>query len=358
MWHKNFKINGLDFKDAQAEAESGRTAESDYFYDQVIKQAQKLLDEFAVIEVQTSGSTGSPKMISLDREELLAAADLTLAHFNLAPFSKVLLCLPITAISGLMMLVRALRGGLDLYVAKPDSTPLSNFQHQKEGFFDLVALTPYQFAHSINQLNLTNTVLVGGAPLLKEHITAIPKRFNVQVVESYGMTETLSHVALRRRHPRCEPHFSAIGEVRFSLGEESNLIIHASHLKHSPFVTTDRVELKSDSAFGYLGRTDNAINSGGIKFFAEQIEGKIQPFLKENFFIAGLPHETLGEYVAFIFEGQNPKRIAELQQLLDQLNWMAYEKPKKIWGLKHFVYTATQKIDRHSTLSLLNLQDT
>ena len=116
--------------------------------------------------------------------------------------------------------------------------------------------------------------------------------------------------------------------------------------------------MKSDSAFGYLGRTDNAINSGGIKFFAEQIEGKIQPFLKENFFIAGLPHETLGEYVALIFEGQNPKRIAELQQLLDQLNWMAYEKPKKIWGLKHFVYTATQKIDRHSTLSLLNLQDT
>jgi O-succinylbenzoic acid--CoA ligase len=358
MWHKNFKINGLDFKNAQAVVETGGTAESVYFYDQVIKQAQKLMDEFAVIEVQTSGSTGSPKIISLDREEMLASADLTLAHFNLAPFSKVLLCLPITAISGLMMLVRAMRGGLDLYVAKPDSNPLSNFQHQKEGFFDLVALTPYQFAHSKDQLNLANAVLVGGAPLLKDHITSIPEHFNGQVVESYGMTETFSHVALRRRHPSYESVFSAIGEVHFSLGEESNLIIHAPHLKQSPFITTDLVELKSETAFRFLGRTVNAINSGGIKFFAEQIEGKIQPFLKENFFITGLPHETLGEYVALIFEGQNPKRIEELKKLLDQLNWMAYEKPKKIWEIKHFVYTATQKIDRLSTLSLLNLQDT
>ena len=355
MWHPDFKINGLDVETIRANEKANRSQPSNAFLQQVVDLAVKLGDESALVQVQSSGSTGAPKTLSLDRQELIASADLTLDQFNLTPLSRVLLCLPITAISGLMMVVRAMRGGLDLYVTEPNSRPLAHFQTWPEGFFDFVALTPYQLSHSQNHLNRAKTLLVGGAPLTKEQLSAIPENLNFTIVESYGMTETLSHVALRNRFPVEAPYFRAIGPIKFSLGDAQNLIIHAPYLKQSPLITSDRVRLASETQFSYLGRVDHAINSGGVKFFPEQIEQKIQHLLAENFFVAGCSHETLGQQITLFIEGDDPNRANEVRQLLDQVNWKTYEKPKKVWGLKQFSYTPTHKIDRVKTLSQLDL---
>lgn len=355
MWHADFKINGLDFEAIRANEKANRSQPSNAFLQQVVDLAAKLSDESSLVQVQSSGSTGAPKIFSLDRQELMASADLTIERFNLTPLSRVLLCLPITAISGFMMLVRAMRGGLDLYVTEPNSVPLAHFETKPDGFFDFVALTPYQLSHSLNHLNKAKTLLVGGAPLAKEQLSAIPENLNLTIVESYGMTETLSHVALRNRFPIEAPYFSAIGPIKFSLGDAQNLIIHAPHLKQSPLITSDRVQLISETQFSYLGRVDHAINSGGIKFFPEQIEQKIQHLLAENFFVAGCSHETLGQQITLFIEGDDLNRANEVHQLLNQVNWKNYEKPKKVWVLKQFSYTPTHKIDRVKTLTQLDL---
>lgn len=355
MWHADFKINGLDFETIRANEKANRSQPSNAFLQQVVDLAAKLSDESSLVQVQSSGSTGAPKIFSLDRQELMASADLTIERFNLTPLSRVLLCLPITAISGFMMLVRAMRGGLDLYVTEPNSVPLAHFETKPDGFFDFVALTPYQLSHSLNHLNKAKTLLVGGAPLAKKQLSAIPENLNLTIVESYGMTETLSHVALRNRFPIEAPYFSAIGPIKFSLGDAQNLIIHAPHLKQSPLITSDRVQLISETQFSYLGRVDHAINSGGIKFFPEQIEQKIQHLLAENFFVAGCSHETLGQQITLFIEGDDLNRANEVHQLLDQVNWKTYEKPKKVWVLKQFSYTPTHKIDRVKTLTQLDL---
>ena len=356
MWHGDFKINGLDFKTSQALEKANRFQSTNAFLQQVVDLAAKLFDDSALIQVQSSGSTGAPKTFNLDRQELIASADLTLNYFNLRPTSRVLLCLPITAISGLMMLVRAMRGGLDLYVAEPDSRPLAHFETKPEGFFDFVALTPYQLVHSIAYLNRAKTILVGGAPLINEQLSALPKNLDLTIVESYGMTETLSHVALKSRFPIEAPFFSALEPVRFSLGDAQNLIIYAPYLKQSPLVTTDRVQLFSETQFSYLGRIDHAINSGGVKFFPEQIEHKIQHLLAENFFVAGCHHNTLGQQVTLFIEGKDPNRGGEVNQLLNLVNWKTYEKPRQVRVLKQFSYTSTHKIDRLKTLAQLDLK--
>ena len=355
MWHADFKINGLDFEIIQANEKTNRSQPSNAFLQLVVDLAAKLSDESALVQVQSSGSTGAPKTFTLDRQELIASADLTLDQFNLTPLSRVLLCLPISAISGVMMLVRAMRGGLDLYVTEPDSGPLAHFETKPEGFFDFVALTPYQLSHSLNHLNKAKTLLVGGAPLTKEQLSVIPENLNLTIVESYGMTETLSHVALRNRFPVEALYFSAVGPIKFSLGDAQNLIIHAPHLKRSPLITSDRVQLVSETQFSYLGRVDHAINSGGVKFFPEQIEQKIQHLLAENFFVAGCSHETLGQQITLFIEGDEPARANEVHQLLNQVHWKTYEKPKKVWMLKQFSYTSTHKIDRVKTLAQLDL---
>jgi O-succinylbenzoic acid--CoA ligase len=339
MWNAHFKLSTLN-------ASSIYTSE--------LHAMVQLLEKGEPLRVQSSGSTGSPKPFYLNIDEAIASADLTIEYFNLKEQQRALVTLPLNAVSGALMVVRAMRAGLELHAVTPQSNPFIEFKDKGDGYFDFVALTPYQLAHSIDYLPLIKTLLVGGARLSDALLNTIPSGTPTTIYESYGMTETLTHVALRRRYPHAESLFSALKGVYFSSGDEGNLIIYPSHLRQKTMVTNDAVQLYSKTEFEYLGRLDHVINSGGVKLFPESIEQKLSQIVQAPFFVTALPHPILGEQVGLILEGDEALRRSVLIEL-NEIEWGAYEKPKRVEVVASFDYTATNKIDRIKTLKHLDL---
>ncbi|MEK9751370.1 MAG: AMP-binding protein [Flavobacteriaceae bacterium] len=341
MWSSNFSIN------SETASRSYRTE---------LESMMALLREGRSLSVQSSGSSGKPKAFNLDLEDALASADLTLNFFNLKAKQRALVALPLQAVSGALMVIRAMRAGLELHAVTPQANPFLGFEDKQDGFFDFVALTPYQVAHSMVHLRLVKTLLVGGARLSNSLLYSLPDGSQITIFESYGMTETLTHVALRKRYPIEEGLFTALSGVQFTTGEAGNLIIHASHLKHSTVITNDSVRLHSETQFEYIGRLDHSINSGGVKLFPERIEQKISRVYSDFlFFVSAMPHPELGEQAALVIEGDEALR-KQVEEGLDQISWERYEKPKAVYALSNFFYTSTQKFDRLRTMEQLNLK--
>jgi len=292
------------------------------------------------VNLQTSGSTGTPRKISMKKSEMENSARLTAGAFDLKRGDRALLCLPPRFIAGRMMLVRAMHLGLDLQVVEPSSDPLAEVQ----GNIDFAAMTPLQLSHSIAQggLEKVKILLVGGAqvsPALVKQIQTLKTR----IFESWGMTETASHVAIRPLNgTRKSDCFSALPGVSFLQDERGCLVVRADHLGGEAIVTNDIVELLSHQHFRWLGRYDNVINSGGVKIFPELIEQKLATHLAaRQFYITATADEALGEKVVLLIEGEPfplPRKIWD--------SLAKYEKPREVRFLDRFSRTESGKIIR------------
>ncbi|MDC6351672.1 AMP-binding protein [Zeaxanthinibacter sp. PT1] len=301
------------------------------------------------LELFTSGSTGKPKKIRVAKANMVQSALATGRFFELQVGQKILLCLPVDYIAGKMMLVRAMVLGLDAWYVPPVSDPLSDLQ----ATFDFVAMVPKQLKSSLNDLHKVRTVIVGGAPVNADLAAALPLK-EVRIYETFGMTETLTHIALRQLNTsKSDPEpFKALPGV--SLGQDNRgcLLIKAPFVHSGELQTNDVVELLDESTFYWLGRFDHVINSGGVKLFPEQIEAKIKEVLGQSFFVAGLPDPDLGEQLVLVVEtGQT---VQALQALLDKVpGFKRYEKPKKIVTVSQFHRTSAGKIRRKMILQEL-----
>lgn len=303
-------------------------------------------DDTSHIRVRTSGSTGKPKEISLSKQLIEESAKLTIAYFGLNTESTGLLCLPVRYIAGKLMLVRAICSGMKLLVRKPGidvfSTPLPKI--------DFAAMIPQQVAHALKdreagkRLQSTGTVLIGGGPIentLEHRLQEIPGNY----VHSYGMTETATHIALRNISLR-EVVYSALPGVSFSVDQRGCLVIEAVHLPKK-IVTNDLVELTDAYHFRWLGRIDHAIISGGIKYIPEVLEQKLAPFIETPFYIAGIPHPSLGESIELVIEGEDwPAESIDKFRSKIASHLHTYEAPRSIRFVKRFERTATGKIKR------------
>ena len=146
------------------------------------------------ITTHTSGSTGLPKEIRLSKNAMRNSAQMTNAFFNLNETKTALLCLPATYIAGKMMLVRAIIGGFNLITTEPKANPFENITQK----IDFVAITPYQLYYSADTLKIRDVsdVIVGGGRV-NSNLEKIAKELPCRLFETYGMTETCSHIALR-----------------------------------------------------------------------------------------------------------------------------------------------------------------
>ncbi len=237
------------------------------------------------IQVKTSGSTGIPKIIELSKQSMICSAQRTIRFFGLKPFSRALLCLPASYIAGRMMIVRAFVGEWDIHFKQP-----SHLRFDDGDCYDMAAMVPLQVEELLAigyDLTPLGTVIIGGAACSQSLRSALSK-FNVW--ETYGMTETVSHIALRKMG---DEWFVPLEDVRLSVDRRHCLCIHAPGITREPVGTNDVVELLPDGRFRFLGRTDHVINSGGIKFFPEQIEQKIASCLSVSFVIIGVPDGLL-----------------------------------------------------------------
>jgi O-succinylbenzoic acid--CoA ligase len=304
-----------------------------------------LIDWFSdseTIILKTSGSTGRPKEIVAQKSKLVASAQSTIIFCDLKPQQTALLCLPLMYIGGKMMLIRAMLAGLWIDVASPSASPFNAVDS-----YDFSAITPYQLQHSLTDLHKINLLLVGGAPVSVSLANEV-KGSSTQVYETYGMTETFSHVALKNLSLG-HSHFIALPNVSFVI-DEGCLVIHAPKLSKNPIKSNDRVDLISPIGFVWLGRSDYVINSGGIKLHPEQIEDKLTLLFNRPVLVFGMPDDDLGESLAVVFEGVIPDRC--VQVINDSNLFERYQKPKHIFCLPEFV-RSNDKLMRRQTFELL-----
>lgn len=302
--------------------------------EQIIAQLQLSDPTFTVY---TSGSTGSPQKITLQKKHMFASARTTLRYLNLPTSCKALHCLPADKIGGIMMIVRAMLGQWELVVTQPSAEPLQGLPED----FDFAAMVPLQVSRSLAELNRCREIIIGGGHLsagLQNKLRGHPAR----CWHTFGMTETISHVAMRQINPRQEEVFEALPEVSFASDENKRLIINAPHIGVAQMLTNDAVKLIDKQHFIWLGRFDNVVNSAGIKLYPEKLEQQMN--LSQNYFLAGLPDDELGERLVLFIESAKKLPDAELRAALGNLN--RHQQPKEVRYMPHFEYTSNGKLQR------------
>jgi o-succinylbenzoate---CoA ligase len=298
------------------------------------------------IEAITSGSTGTPKTIRLEKEFVAESALRTINYFGLKEGNRVLHCLPTGFIAGKLMVVRALLGNLKLYTAAPE-TDFSFLQREK---FHFAAMVPLQVSKILDAepspgtwLQNLEQLLIGGSALphlLETRLKKIP----TACYSSYGMTETATHIALRKINgDRADGYYHCLKGIKVQLSENGCLQIFMSGLREQPLTTTDLAEVLNENTFRILGRADHIIISGGIKFSPEQLERKLQPFIKQSFMISSLPHDTLGRQLVLIVEGTEHREEKETLQEISRKHLTRYEQPRKIIFIKEIPLTPNGK---------------
>ena len=347
--HASFKLNGISYNSEELKEVAYSLVKEGL--ENEIEIGDFLLDwlsDSGSLQVLTSGSTGIPKTIKLEKDHLIYSAQATGKFLNLAPGCTALLCLPASYIAGKMMLVRAMVLGLDLYYVRPTSTPLK----ENPGEFDFTAMVPVQLQNDLDLLERLKIILVGGAPLSQSLIKAIQHKANA-IYETFGMTETISHIAMRKLSGgKMEKNFKTLPSITVSADSRGCLCINAPKLGVNKLKTNDVVSLSSGTEFNWLGRLDNVINSGGIKLQAEPLENKLEAYISSRFMLAGVADEVLGQKLILIVEGDgNGNETDLLSQIKKAAGLQKYEVPKTVYFLDKFELTKSTKIKRKATLA-------
>lgn len=300
------------------------------------------------IEVTTSGTTGIPRCIQIKKQHMVNSAVITGKYLGLKEKNTALCCLPADFIAGKMMIVRAIVLGLEIDFIEPSARPMQS--HTKN--YDFVAMTPMQAEKSLNELNRIKKLILGGAAI-SESLEEALQNTSCQVYSSYGMTETVSHIAMRRvNHPR-EISYRAMPHTSFEQDERNCLVINCFKVSNQPIITNDVVELINELEFIWKGRLDNVINSGGFKIFPESIEAKLVPHIKEPYFVWHQPDTILGQKAVLLVQGKEENYPNLLENLHNDTHLLRYEIPKNVYFLPEFLTTPTGKIQREETAKLI-----
>lgn len=308
--------------------------------------------------LHTSGSTGSPKEITIHRDRMIESARRTYTALQLNSSTRVWCCLDTRYIAGKMMLVRALVNGSPLAVSEPAANPFDRFDFDWAP--DFASMVPLQLeatlatTESREKLNRITTLLVGGSPV-GEALHSRLQNVSTKIFESYGMTETLTHIALRQLNgAHAENFFAPLPEIGIDIDERGCLVIQVPHLDR--VVTNDLVEIRDHNKFQWLGRWDNIVNSGGVKISPEKVEHQVsQEFIRlnidRNLFIAGIDDDHLGQRLILVVEGSafEPDQVNEILTSL-KASLPPYWPPKDVYFSPQFSRTETGKINRAATL--------
>lgn len=301
-------------------------------------EIEKEWNESELISFQTSGSTGTPKVITFTKEQVIRSTQRTATFFNLNKNAEVFCALPPIYVAGKMMALRAIILEWNLTWQSPSTAPAI------QNHFDFAAFTSQQVSQMLKAssmaLNTIQKVLLGGGPL-SQSATVLLDKISTNIFEGYGMTETLTHVAMR--DVKAQTFFRALKGVQFSQGERGNLIIEDSWLKLPSFETNDTIEFIEDG-FVVKGRTDQVIISGGVKLFPEEIESILSTIILQPYYISSLPDEVLGQKVVLYVEGDTQHFQLEKINQLD----LGIRKPREIIIKPKFNRTASGKIIRES----------
>ena len=311
-------------------------------------------NDSAYVEVKTSGSTGEPKRMLVEKRRMLNSARITCDFLGLKPGDTALLCMSTDYIAGKMMVVRSIERGLKLIEVPPCGHPLDikhltlNIKHSQFSIFnfqfDFAAMVPMQVYNSLQvpeekeRLMAIRHLIIGGGAI-DEAMEAELRTFPHAVWSTYGMTETLSHIALRRiSGPEASEWYMPFPTVKLSTTDEGCLVIDAPEVCAQPLTTNDIVELKSDGRFRIRGRKDNVICSGGIKIQIEEVEQILKKYMRVPYIISKRKDEKFGEIVVLLTEGDTAEAQTICEQVLPK-----YHQPKVYLHVNQIPLTETGK---------------
>lgn len=342
---------------------SNLLSSDDSVFAQTFSLAQQWLNGAETYVFHTSGSTGTPKEILLKREQLGSSAQGTIRALSLTPQEQILLCMNTAFIGGAMLLIRGLILQATITLQQPSGNPL---EHISAGHpYTFASFTPIQL-HTLTsgdrnireKLNRFHYILLGGAavpvPLEREL-----KKLSVKVYHTYGMTETVSHIALKQIG--ADVYFKALPGVELRTDEHGCLAIKSGSTGNKWVYTHDMVTLIDEHTFDLLGRADDMINTGGIKVWPAKIEQALQDGLydmgiQRNIFVSWIPDDRLGQKIIAVIEGPpldpevQTRLIGSLEKRLGR-----YELPRAFYNFQLFILTPTGKINKHETLKMMGL---
>lgn len=315
------------------------------FERQIITFIKDWFDDSETVTVQTSGSTGTPKVFEIAKKRMRYSANKTCDILGLKKSDSALLCLPIEYISGKMMVVRAVERKLKLIVKTPSINPLNDLSET----INFCAMSPLQVENSLDKIHLIKNIIIGGAAVsesLKNKISQKLKNSDTPtlIYETYGMSETLSHIALKQIYPIAEDYFKILDGVEISLDERGCLQIFAPNLNPELLITNDLVEINNGKEFKFLGRIDHVINSAGLKIHPEQLENLVKKEIPNDVVFLGIPDELLGQKLILIIEDQENTEI--IQKLGKIIYPSKNHHPKEIIFVGTFPRIPNGKIDR------------
>jgi len=313
------------------------------------------LSNSPTLQVHTSGTTGTPKIITVTKNKMIQSALMTGHFFHLKLGQNALLCLSADYIAGKMMIVRALVLGLNLIIVEPSSMPLSKLENEIIHFAAMVPLQLHRLLfESENPLNQIQTLIVGGGAI-SQRLSEAVKNIQANVYVTYGMTETLSHIAIMPLNgSQASPYFHTLEGIQITQDERECLVIRVPHYGKE-LVTNDRVIIHSENTFFVLGRVDNIINTGGIKIIPEEVERKLDSaILARRFFISSIPDQKLENKIILLIEGSE-FGADEWDRLNNHIKkaLLRFERPKQVYFVKQFIETPTGKIQRKATLDVI-----
>lgn len=303
------------------------------------------------ILVHTSGSTGKPKPMLVEKRRMEASARITCSFLGLKPGDSALLCMPLDYIAGKMMCVRSIVGGLRLIRVEPCGHPL---QHLDEvpTFAAMVPMQVYNSLQDDRELNILKQIkhlIIGGGAISRNLATAL-RSFPNAVWSTYGMTETLSHIALRRLSGEdASEWYTPFDGVEVSLNQDGCLVINAPEVCAEPLTTNDIAEIDGDGRrFRIRGRRDNVVCSGGIKMQIEEIETKLQAHTDIPLMITKRADEKFGETVVLLTEHLDLEHIKALCH-----QWLSkYELPHDYIYVERLPLTETGKPARAEAMRI------
>jgi O-succinylbenzoic acid--CoA ligase len=366
-------LNGKAYRLQDLDGRSADPAISDYER-RVLQFAQAWLSGQETFRVHTSGSTGQPKAIPLTREQMVTSANLTCRALGIEPGDRAFVCVSVEFIAGMMMLVRGFEMGLHMTIVDPVSRPLAALPAKSR--FELTAMVPLQLHETLQAdaderaiLNAMKGILIGGAPVSMALAQRL-QQIEAPMYHTYGMTETVSHIALKRLNgPERSDRFIPFEGVELGLDARGCLRIVSALTRGETLQTNDLAALYPDGSFRWLGRLDNVINSGGVKVQTEKVETALEAWLlsyqggthaNRRFFVGPLPHERLGQAVVAVIEGcpfanlnaASPGLEETIRQQLQPV-LTAYEVPRHVYFVDQLIETPTGKIDCRSNLEHL-----
>ena len=306
---------------------------------------QEWQNDEPTVWVHTSGSTGTPKPMQVEKERMRASARLTCSFLGLKEGDSALLCMPLQYIAGKMVVVRSHVAGLRLLPVAPCGHPLKDLTEIPT----FAAMIPMQVFNTLQVpeeraklMEIKHLIIGGGA--IDDALGRELKDFPNHVWSTYGMTETLSHIALRRLNgAEASDWYTPFENVRIRLSEENTLIIHAPSVCAEERTTNDIAEINDEGKFRILGRKDNTINSGGVKIQIEQVEAALKEHLDIPFQITARKDAKFGEIVVLLYN--KVKEEADIRRICEE-KLPAYWVPKMYLPVEELPLTGTGKPDR------------